>query len=329
MSRFGNMVMPGLMLLWMVCFIGGCQSTATSADVAGPSAAAEAAPARALTMDQPVTVALREHRGYLFVQTAIDGRPAGWFMLDTGSSLNIVAKGVAGRLQLPRIEGEHTVTGVGGQDTFSFHRTQWVSFGVWHVPLDRLAALDMHRFSQSVGLSTAGILGFAALSSQPFTLDMPSQRLTLYPRDGFEPPKDATAFRYEVVNRLPYVWAEVGEGRTVLLLLDTGAGQSLVLPDRVLHQWPQLLRVPETGGGVTAGVGGAVRARQSWLRSLNLPGRTLTDVPVSFEPTPPGLDHEQIIIGRVGNQLLQHARLTFDPATQRLWAQWALPSGRQ
>ena len=65
------------------------------------------------TLPEALTLQLRNHRGYLLGRVTIDGRDAGLFMFDTGSNLNVISTGVAGRLKLP-VEGSSQATGVGG-----------------------------------------------------------------------------------------------------------------------------------------------------------------------------------------------------------------------
>jgi hypothetical protein len=114
---------------------------------------------------------------------------------------------------------------------------------------------------------------------------------------------------------------ERGEAVEVWLLIDYGADNTLTLPDTVLREHPGVAAVEASGGGRTRGVGGTVSNTRTWARRLTLFGMPLHDLPVNFEPPPPTLRGDRPI-GRVGNQLLQHFRLTFHDRAGHVYAEW-------
>ena len=55
---------------------------------------------------------------------------------------------------------------------------------------------------------------------------------------------------------------------------------------------------------------------------MTLFGTVLRDVPVSIDPPPPGLAHDPVVAGRVGQGVLRHFVLTFDAPRRRIAARW-------
>ena len=283
--------------------------------------------------------------GYLLLRARMGEEAVGWMMVDTGASLTVLSRGVVGRLGLPAA-GQGRTVGVGGVETFDFHAVDRLAVGGGAGPADRdwpwltlasarAAGLDLRRFGRALGLSLAGIVAYPDLSAVPFTLDAadPQPTLTLYHPRQFRPPAGATRHRLRHFRRLPVITAYLELDRrriAVDLLVDYGADNALTLPSTLLTQYPGLASVNASGAGLTRGVGGHVESTQTWLRRVDLLGLSLEHLPVSFEPPPPGLGFATPAgvegparpLGRVGNALLRHFRLTFHPSHGYLYAQW-------
>ncbi len=273
-------------------------------------------------LPEALKIQLRNHRGYLFARAKVDGRDAGLFMFDTGSSLNVVSTGVAGRLSLPT-GGGSTATGVGGKQAFDFRPIRSLEFGGLDVAGDKLAAISLHTMSAALGTSVSGLVGINALGGLPFALDYRDSTLTVYRRDTFEGPEGVPAFpaRFDLVG-LPVIEAEVGNGHKVWLILDSGADNELTLPRRCLEDWPQIVAVPGSGAGASSGIGGSVASTRTWLGSIKLFGLDLKNTPVVFEKSTGALANQSKPIGRIGGAMLKNFKLTIDPRGRRIWAQW-------
>ena len=173
-----------------------------------------------------------------------------------------------------------------------------------------------------MGSPLGGIVGFGQFGCLPFTIDYQSLAVTVYRPDRFRPPPSAAPHHLRVRRGLPMVAARVGNDRLIWLILDTGADNEITLPTTVLRRWPNIVAVPDSGPGQSVGVGGRQVSAGTWLRSLKLFGLDLRGVPVSFEQPPGPFDHDRMIVGRIGNKLLQHFRLTINARRRVLWAQW-------
>lgn len=274
------------------------------------------------SLPDSLTIQLTNHRGYLFAQTHINGQSAGMFMFDTGSSLAVVSTGVAGRLGLPTL-GSGKAVGVGGHQAYQYRSFDTLQFGGLEVKAQRAAGISMHGMSRSIGMSVSGLIGVRQLGDLPFTLDYSNNTLTVYRRDSFTPPPDVKPVvgRFDFVG-LPVVHAELGKGRKIWLILDSGADNELTLPRKCLSQWPDIIATPGSGSGHSAGVGGAVESTYTWLRTLEIFDLELHDMPVQFEQTPEVFSRQSRPIGRIGGAFLKNFRLTMDPKNHLIWAQW-------
>jgi len=302
----------------LLLIIAGCNSTATSnPQPAQPPSINLADPA---SMPPTVSIPLTTRGGYLFADGAVNNARAGLMLIDTGSTLTIVDTGIANRLQLPTTD-RGTTTGIGGQTSFDFRAVDSIAISGVGISVDRIASLSMRRFMRGVGLSPGGLIGFNALDEHPFTIDYQELEITVYRRDQFTPPPDAQ--RVELVNfrGLPAVVATLAGGQEVLLIIDTGADNTLSMPEQVAR-WPRVLATGQTGAGHARGVGGTVETQTGWLKHIDVFGLQLAGVPVTFEPTPPGLSSRRYTIGRIGGKLLSSFRLTYDMPSRSLWVEF-------
>jgi hypothetical protein len=264
----------------------------------------------------------RDH--YLFVPGHIDGSPIGAMMIDTGATLSVVAQGIAGRLGLP-VDGQGRTVGIGGVESFDYHRIDRLELGGSEVRLrllaEQMAGINLHRFGGGI----AGIVGFTDLSDQPFTLDSTASLLTVHRADRFRPPPGVTRHRLHRFRQLPMVRAWVVDGQKrveVWLIVDYGADHPLTLPANLLRDHPGIRAVAESGTGWSRGVGGNVSNTQTWLNRIDLFNLPLQQLPVSFEQPPLTMRSRDRYYGRIGNSLLRHFRLTFDAPRGWVYAEW-------
>ncbi|MEM9882110.1 MAG: aspartyl protease family protein [Planctomycetota bacterium] len=327
--------------LLVVAVSVGCSPTAASVD-RGPGRVA--APAvydldERAGWPERLDIPLARSGGYLLIPAYVDGRSAGLMMIDTGATISVVAQGLAGTLGLPA-DGRGRTVGVGGFEDFDYRTAEAFSIGGDGVAVPsgrrgalrgtlglgprRFASLNLLGFGRSLGVGLAGIVGFTDLAPVPFTLDAAAQTLTVHRPDAFRPAAGATRHRLHRYRRLPMVRAELDDGRQrveVWLIVDYGADTALTLPTEVVDRFPGVVSVGASGAGRTRGVGGTVESRQTWVRRFRLFGLDLRDVPVNFETPPPTMRGDRLI-GRVGNGLLQHFRLTFHASHGYVYAEW-------
>ena len=270
-------------------------------------------------------IPLRRQGEHLMVQARVNGVEAGWFLFDLGSSVTGIESGLGKRLKLPTT-GKGTIVGIGGPEEVAIRRVEHLAIGGLEVARGEVMAPKFVRMNRSLGTPLSGVVGFPAIASLPFSIDYRTLTLTIYRPDQFKAPLGVPRQRLRVYWRLPMVSALIGPDRLVWLILDTGADNEITLPLSVLHRWPNAVAAPLSGTGYSLGVGGSVQSVENWLKTVKLFELDLRQMPVTFEPPPPSLDHPWMIIGRVGNKLLQNFRVTIDAREGWVWAEW-LPVG--
>ncbi|MGB0766994.1 MAG: aspartyl protease family protein [Phycisphaeraceae bacterium] len=307
-----------VLLLLLVLLVVGCGQPTQRTLVTQTRAAYSLSDDDALP--KALRIPLMNDKGYLFVDTTINGRRGGKMLFDTGSTLNIIDRGVVARLQLDKI-GEGRTVGIGGTESFSFHAVDSLAIGDLDLGVDRAGSLSMYRLMRGIGRSPAGLIGSISLMPHPFTVDYRRGELTVYNRSTFVPPKGAEKVELTFYSRLPAVKATLANGEDVVLILDTGADNTVSLPMSVAS-WSGVLATGASGKGIARGVGGDIETRSGWLERLAIFGFNLRGVPVTFEPKTREPRRVDYPVGRVGGQLLKDFRLTFDARYRSLWVEF-------
>ncbi|MEO0474572.1 MAG: aspartyl protease family protein [Planctomycetota bacterium] len=303
-------------LILIALLLVGCGKTTQQTLVTQTQAAYSLGEANDLP--KALRIPLTLDRGYLFANATVNGRRAGTMLFDTGSTLNIIDKGVVARLQLPKV-GEGKTVGIAGTDTFTQHSVTSLAIGELDLGVRNAGALSMKKLMHR--RSPAGLIGSISLMPHPFTIDYKKQELIVYNRKTFVPPKDAEKVALTFYGQLPAVQASLANGQDVILILDTGADNTVSLPV-ALSTMPGVLATGSTGAGSARGVGGDIQTIQAWLKELNVFGFKLAGVPVTFEPKTREPRRKDLPVGRLGGQLLKDFRLTFDARYNALWVEF-------
>lgn len=263
-------------------------------------------------------IPLRAQGGHVFVPAAINGTDAGLFLFDTGAEVSAIEVGLARSTKLPAGR-EATAVGVAGEERFRYAMIRSLGVAGIALPVRELAAMSFTRFSRGAGFPLHGIVGYNAVRHAPFTLDLRGRTLTLHPRGSFVPPPGAARVPLQRGAPLPVISADLGNGRRVPLIVDSGMDNALMLPTAALRRWPDILARRQTTPGRSTGVGGSIASTGGVLREVALLGTTMRHVDVTFEDPPyrvPG----QMAAGRIGNALLREFVLTFDAGAGVVYA---------
>lgn len=284
----------------------------------------QSAPAYSLAdaseLPKTLRIPLIRDKGYLFVETAIDGRRAGVMLFDTGSTLNIIDRGLVARLGLAQT-GQGRTVGIAGAERFTQHAVDSLAIGDLDLGVTNAGSLSMQRLMRGAKRSPAGLIGSVSLLPHPFTIDYKNRELIVYNRRTFVPPTGAEKVALTFYGRLPAVIGTLANGQEIILILDTGADNTVSLPVS-LSTMPGVLATGSTGAGSARGVGGDIQIIRGWLKELGVFGYRLGGVPVSFEPKTREPRRKDLPVGRIGGQLLKDFRLTFDARHDAVWVEF-------
>lgn len=311
-----------LSLLFLCLLLGACAGTPTGQTLVAQSQARYSLD-DADALPKALRIPLTHSRGYLFVQGSINGERPGAMMLDTGSSLDIIDQGIANRLGL-EVVGEGKTRGIAGTESFNRYGVDSLAIGELDLGIEHAAALSMYKLTRALRTGISGLIGSYSLLPHPFAIDYVKRELVVYNRKTFVAPKDAEQIKLEFYGRLPAVRATLANGKEVLLIIDTGMDNAVSLPME-LATWPGILATGASGTGQSRGVGGEIQTRLGWLKTLDVFGYQLGGVAVTFEPSAHEPRRKDLPVGRIGGQVLQGFRLTFDARYGRMWASFSAP----
>jgi ankyrin repeat protein len=297
--------------------------------VAGAEKPANSALPRGLHLpERRAQVAVPIHRGgnLLFADVQINGKDAGFFMLDTGAVLNIIDPAAAAKIGLVGGKESGVAVGVGGAQRGKYIEVGSLRLGDddHFVTLGRhtMTAMDVSHLRRLFGERFSGLLGTPLWEKLPYTIDYQRSRLVFYDREKFAPPDGVAPVKLTMADGWPTVPAAINEHHTGRLLLDTGHEGGLDIAHAFVAKHRELFGAGKPQG-VSQGVGGQRADASTRLKQLQLFGRRFPDVAATFRPAPhPGGNQPSAELGIIGGFHLRHFRLTMDYREGRAWPRW-------
>lgn len=242
-------------------------------------------------------------------------------VVDTGAQMSVVEASVAIETKADVFapgDGMLRVAGVGGEEKAYLARFDTARLGSLEftdfVSVLRRETSAMRFGGVRVGGFDVNLLGSPVLIAFSYvTFDYPSSRLVLSGGTPFNPPPRAVRVPLEVRESLPYVPLTIG-GRTLQAMVDTGARDQIFLNDEVIRELGLEAQARNGRTFKAAGLGGMVRGRQ-----FRIPSASIGDMPVEnvIVDTSPGPWR-----ARIGTELLERWRTTFDFAGRALWLEF-------
>ena len=245
------------------------------------------------------------------------------FIVDTGVGYTILTDPRIVRPQSLRISRKITLAGAGGGDalTASVSIGNTMSLGALRVQHHNVIVLDedLLKLSEYAGMPIHGIIGYELFANLVVSIDFQTREITFVKPRKYRY-RRRTGDRYPISIQQRKVYTDVlsvsngGPLRPLRVLLDTGAGQALLL-DR--FNSPAALTLPDKTIRVQLGRGlnGIINGDLGRMPKVRFGRHELTDVLVAF---PDSLDFGQKLAdmperqGNVGCELLRRFRITFN-----------------
>lgn len=294
----------------------GQAQTTTSAPTSAPSEE-ELLQLGKATFDAGIPTELevkKARTGHLLVRPVVNGRPAGWFIFDTGAGVCCVTSSSVTELELKRI-GEISAAGGGGTAQAPVYRARELTLGPLHCAHHPLMAVDLAFLEQHLGEKVNGIVGFGVLSRCVAVIDLKRAAISLHDPARYELPR-GTWTALDLSERVPVITA-VFEGHEGRFLLDTGDHGRVAFYEPAVRKW-NLLEGRALTDIKLGGVGGFIAAKSGKIAKLELGGLTLEDVPASFALQAKGAHAQTDRAGKIGAGVLQQFVLVVDYGRQRM-----------
>lgn len=259
-----------------------------------------------------------------FVQVEIDGREAGWFLVDTGAWINSIDKAVVEKLKLQQI-GESVVRGAGGEVRTPVVRVERFALADQLILENHQAVvLDLGPMQRAFGVEFAGILGGSVLRQLPFTMDFRRNRLQIHMPGQLTVPRQATEVDIELIDQIPAIAVKL-ENQDAHLAVDTGAGIPLMLFPHFVNEHQLATDGRTLTPMMTLGVGAAAEMYRSEVRQVHLPGRRVAAQEAWLRTEGRSPFSDERIAGILGAGAMADLRLSMDFRQGKAWFLWYPP----
>jgi aspartyl protease len=251
-----------------------------------------------------IEIPFRWTPGQIEVQVSIQGRSPIWCVLDSGAEFSMLDATVAKELEIGPIvrRGDR-------------ERVENASVRIGPLTLTRQAftlwALDNFRRQKR---DIRGVIGCDLFERYVVTVDFQKQRVILNVPRPYRPPPAAHRVPITFAGRLPVIAAALtvrGKRIPAKLMIDTGASQALVLRHPFATAQQLITRGDETRTSDTVATG-----RRPFITipvdQLDLDRWTFKSPETSAYASPAGAGGYTESDGLLGNDILQHFRVTFD-----------------
>ncbi len=239
----------------------------------------------------------------LLVEGTVGGAGPYYFLIDTGSSVTLVsdriATAVPDQRTTPALVPVQVVSAAGGATMLGSTTLPSLELGTSRFANVRAVVYDFVDFSNHLGITVDGIIGFPVFHELLLTLAYPRSRIVLSPRFPARAiAGTALPFALEDGTR-PIVNVELGD-KTFMALLDSGSDLAFTLDATGLN--PPFKAGPRTGPVVTTLSGNAPRQIGRLADSLLLGHCEVREPRVMLTDQ----------LSTIGAEILRHFTLTFD-----------------
>lgn len=238
-------------------------------------------------------------------------------LLDSGAEMTVLDKAFAEQLGL-EMSGDVAAVGAGGVASAQFAKHVNIQLGDIAFVDRTVAIIDLAAVGQAIGRPLPVVLGKDAFNALVIDMDVPRQRIAFHEAAGFVAPAEATEIPLTSTGSLRAVPISI-EGRPPALFdLDTGNGGSLIIYPAYAEA--EGLREGRPSSTVMSGaVGGMREAGIATIRTAELGGFDLHDIPAVFPPAGPSVVDSDRTVGNVGMGVLGRFRMITDFSGGRLW----------
>ncbi|HEY0600277.1 aspartyl protease family protein [Brevundimonas sp.] len=238
-------------------------------------------------------------------------------LLDSGAEMTVLDKAFAERLGL-NASGDVAAVGTGGVGSAQFAPGVTIVLDGITFADRTVAVIDLAAIGQAIGRPLPVVLGKDAFNGLIIDVDFPGRRIAFHEREGFTPPEGLTEVPLLSTGAIRAVPLSIEGREPALFDFDTGNGGALIIYPAYAEA-NGLLEGRPRSTVMSGAVGGVRESGIATIRSLELAGFEVRDVPTVFPPAGPSAVDSDRTAGNVGLGVLGRFRLVTDFAGDRLW----------
>ncbi|MDH4156226.1 MAG: retroviral-like aspartic protease family protein [candidate division Zixibacteria bacterium] len=258
--------------------------------------------------------------GHLRLTATVNGSRKTRFILDSGTSVNILDKADFEGLNLPAV-GTIPTKGLGGYDEIQLVRCDSVAVGDLTLYGQVAGLLDLSALDNppASGGQAGGLLGYDFLSRFPLMIDYRNSILTVFNPDGFNPPDSGVEIPFRLVMQIPTVRGEL-VGIAGDFIIDLGNPYGLILHRSFVDKNRLEARLDNIAdnAGLFGGIGGALPGKTAYAATFKIGDVLIQSLRVVLPEQAPGISGSEELAGSIGNLVLEKFRVLFDYRHSRL-----------
>jgi hypothetical protein len=267
-----------------------------------------------------VKIPFQYRAGHIRLAATLNGRKRVWFILDSGSSTNVIHQPIARQLNLP-VVGTLPARGLAGFENADLVRTDSIAIG-WLTLYNQVAgSLDLAMLERAGNENEdfGGILGYDFLSRFPIMIDYQDTTLTVFNPDRFTPPEGGTEVPFHLTMLVPTIRCELN-GVPGDFIVDLGNAFGLIVHQQFArrHKLEKKLDDVTAIPGRYSGIGGGVGGKTAFAATFRMGEVLLQSLRVILPDSSSGIAGSEQIAGNIGNLILENFKVLFDYKNSRL-----------
>lgn len=248
----------------------------------------------------------------LIVDARINGHPVR-ALLDSAAESTLIDQKAAAALQ---VSGGTTVTGQGsGAENFAAAEAKGVTLEAFGLILkdQTVAVVDLSDVGRRLlGHPLDVVLGREIFDAARLRIDIDGKRITVIGRDSKQAPR-GVELALVTENGIETLPVRIEAHETVRAAFDLGNGSETLIGSKLADKMHLLSDGRPSKVSAGGGLGGELQRKVVTLRTLEIAGQRLTDLPAAIDTRPSASDVN------IGISVLRHFLITTDFARHAVW----------
>lgn len=256
----------------------------------------------------------------LLVRATINENGEAWFILDCGTSCNVIDRTLARDSNL-EIFGKGKAIGAGGVTDIKFLQAKQLNVGPLTITNPVFVRGDFNYDSDSKAGSIGGILGFDLFSRCLLAIDVPNLSVEIRNPAEFA---DSDIVWNELIfcEDLPAIACSLSTGHHGVFIIDLGYSGSVLLHTEFVR-----INNLQAGRGAKQvrmeGAGGSFTGYESHIDWIEIGGNRIQKPRVVLADSNEGASSDRVTAGTIGGEILiQFKKLVFDYPNKRIGFQY-------